>query len=385
MKKSNGEGSINRYKDGWRATLTLGRDDNGKLVRKQFYGKTKTEALNKMDDYKSKKAFGLISLDEKIILQDWIDTWLTQYKTNDCRPATLERYYGIYRNYIKNSEIGVVKLKDLKASNLQAFYNGLIKNKSKTANTIRSLHKVIKASLNQAQKEQYIIINPCNYTTLPKVSEKKEIQTFTKDEQKLFIDSLEHHRLRALFKLALGTGMRLGEIIALRWTEINFTTDEVKVCRSLKRVAKIGVTVGNKTEIIEQAPKTKLSARTIPIPSVLVSELKVHKKRQLEEKILAGEAYIDNNLVFPNALGEPLDSRNLTRSYRRALKSAGIPYRKFHSLRHTYATRLFENGVPLKTIQVLLGHSKLEITSNIYTHVLPEQKIKAVEVLNNCL
>lgn len=385
IKKSNGEGSISKYKNGWRASITVGRDENGKLIRKQFYGKTKTETLAKMDEYKSKNAFGLISKNERIILQEWMFTWLTEYKINDSRPSTLERYHGLYRNYIKNSQLGIIKLKDLKASNIQVYYNGLISEKNKSANTIKSINKLIKAALNQAQKEQFIILNPCNYIKLPKIEEKKEIEAFSLEEQRLFIKSLENHRLRALFKFALGTGLRIGEIIAIRWTDIDFKTNEVTISRTFKRVAKLGVTEGAKTEIIEQAPKTKYSARTIPIPSSIIKELKDHKKRQLEEKLRAGEIYADNDLIFPNELGQPLDARNLTRSYQRALKRANIPYRKFHALRHTYATRLFENGIPLKTIQVLLGHSKLEITSNIYTHVLPEQKIKAVEVLNNCL
>lgn len=117
----------------------------------------------------------------------------------------------------------------------------------------------------------------------------------------------------------------------------------------------------------------------------MIKELTDHKRRQSEEKLHAGEAYEDNNLVFCNELGKIIDSRNLTKSYKRAILKANIPYRKFHSLRHTYATRLFENRVSLKTIQALLGHSKIEITANIYTHVLPEQKINAVEVLNKCL
>jgi integrase len=182
-----------------------------------------------------------------------------------------------------------------------------------------------------------------------------------------------------------GTGCRLGEIIAIKWSDLDLVKQEIKICRTFKRVARIGVTEGNKTEIIEQAPKTKYSSKVIALPSSLTPLLKEHRKKQLEEKLRSGIAYYDNDLIFCNELGQPIDARNLTRSYERALKAANISYRKFHSMRHTYATRLFENGVPLKTIQVLMGHSRLEITSNIYTHVLHEEKIKAVDVLNSCL
>lgn len=387
MKKSNGEGSINKYKNGWRATLTLGRDDTGKLIRKQFYGKTKTETLDKMNDFKVKNAMGLVTVNDKLTLQEWTNIWLTEYKINDSRPATLERYHGIYNNYIKNSQIGVVKLKDIKSANLQSYYNSLTKNKGKSANVVKTLHKVLKAALNQAMKEQFIILNPCNYVILPKIEEKEEVETFSLEEQKLFITYLqkENHRLCTLFKLDLGTGLRLGEVIALKWSDIDFNSNNIKISRTFKRVAKLGVVDGAKTEIIEQPPKTKAGARTIPIPSSLVNDLKTHRKRQLQEKLRAGDAYKDTDLVFPNELGYPLDSRNLGRSFKRVLARINIPCKKFHSLRHTFATRLFEKGVPLKTVQKLLGHSKLEITANIYTHVHLEEEVKAINLLNDVL
>lgn len=385
-KRANGEGSICKDKNTnrWRASLTIGRDDKGKLLRKQFYGKTKTEVLSKMDEYKAKSSLGLLTIDEKITLQAWISTWLSDYKIHDSRPSTLERYWGIYNNYIKNTELGVIKLKDLKAAHIQSYYNNLLKNKGKSADTIKFINKTVKAALSQAQKEQYILTNPCQFVTLPKQSkEKEEVMIFSQDEQKFFIKSLDGHKLASLFKLAFGTGLRQGELIALRWDDIDFVTAELKVSHTLKRVSKLDYTEGNKTEIIEQAPKTKYSARTIPIPSTLIADLKAHKKRQNEEKLLAGDAYSNNGLVFCTEIGNPIDARNLVRSYKRALELADIQYRKFHSLRHTYATRLFENDVPLKTVQTLLGHSSIDITSNIYTHVLPEEKIKAVDVLNS--
>lgn len=384
-KKANGEGSINKYKNGWRSTITLGRDDDGKLIRKQFYGKTKIETLSKMNEYKNKYDTGLLPSDDKITLQQWFKIWLYEYRINDLRPSTLERYDGIYRNYIRNSNIGIIKLKDLRAANIQAYYNTLVKEKNKTPDTIKTINKVLKSVLNQAIKENYILINYCNNVVLPKIGQKEEIQIFTLEEQQRFINALENHRNRALFILVLGTGLRIGEVVALKWHDIDFETVELKVQRTFKRVAKLNNDdkEGNKTEIIEQLPKTKYSERTIPIPSSIIKELKSHKKRQNVEKIKAGEAYVNNDLIFPNELGEPTDTRNLSRSYERILNRTNIPHKKFHALRHTYATRLFENDVPLKTVQILMGHSNIKITADIYTHVMPEEKIKAVEKINN--
>lgn len=387
-KKANGEGSINKYKNSWRATLTVGRDDNGKLIRKQFYGKTKIEAINKMNDYKNKFNTGTLPSDEKITLQQWFKIWLFEYKSNELRPSSLSRYEGLYRNYIKNTSVGIIKLKDLKASNLQAYYNSLSREQNKSPNTIKSINKVLKASLSQAVIEQYIFINPCNHVTLPKVSSKTEIKIFTLDEQTRFIHALHGHRNRVLFLLALGTGLRVGELLGLKWSDINYENMELTVSRTMKRISKLDIKNGTKvkgpkTEIIEQKPKTEYSIRTVPIPSILIKELKLHNRIQNKEKVDAKDIYVDNNLVFPNEIGNPTDERNLTRSFKRILKKAGIEEKNFHSLRHTYATRLFEKEVALKTVSTLLGHSNIKITADIYTHVMPQEKIKAVEKINS--
>lgn len=214
------------------------------------------------------------------------------------------------------------------------------------------------------------------------IKSKKEIEAFTVDEQTKFIKSLKKHRHKALIILVLGTGLRIGEVLALRWSDIDFDDSTVSISKIFKRVHLVNTNSEKKTEILELEPKTKSSKRTIPIPLKVLKELKSHKSRQAIEKLSAGEIYNDNNLVFPNEMGEPTDTRNLTRSYERALKKADIKYKNFHTLRHTYATRLFESGVPLKTVQVLLGHSNIKTTADIYTHVMPNEKIKAVEKLN---
>lgn len=364
-KKANGEGSVQKYyKDGvlkgWRCSITIGRDDSGKLVRKQFYGKTKMDAIKKKEEYMNNSTLGILPADEKITLQEWFKIWLYEYRINDLRPSSLGEYDSLYKNYILNSQIGMKKLKDLRTANIQAYYNILVKNKHKTPNTIRTINKVLKTSLNQAVKENYIIVNPCNNVILPKITNKKEIQIFTLEEEKLFIKSIKNHRNMALFMLVLGTGLRIGESIGLKWKDINFESNELNIQRTFKRVSKVNIqdSKENKTVIIEQEPKTKNSRRTIPVPLNVMEELKKHKIRQMEEKLKSGEIYVDNDLVFPNELGEPTDTRNLTRSYKRALNRANIEYKNFHALRHTYATRLFEADVPLKLTFRTLNNGK---------------------------
>ena len=141
---------------------------------------------------------------------------------------------------------------------------------------------------------------------------------------------------------------------------------------------------GSRTwSVLEHDPKTKSSIRTIPLPINIVKELKKHKAEQDKEILKNGELYQKNNLVFCTELGGYLDTRNLTRSYARALAKAGIEHKKFHSMRHTYATRLFENDVPIKTVQSLMGHNDITTTMNIYTHVTPEKMTDEVQKLNS--
>lgn len=383
-RRGNGEGSISEYGNGWRGTIMNGRKDNGQPNRKQIYGKTRAAVVKKLNEYKSKNIIGSLQTNDKITLQQWFNTYIEEFRINDLRPSTIEKYTGIYNNYIKNSNIGMTKLKDLKGTHIQAYYNLLIKDKNKTPNTIKSLHKVLKTALKKAVKENYITTNYCNNVDLPKIPDKEEIEVFTLDEQQTFINFIGKHRLKALFLIALGTGLRVGEILSLKWANLDLINRTVTVNSSLKRVAIHNPKMGEpKTELIQQSPKTKYSKRTIPVPSNLIKELTLHQQRQNLEMKVAGAAYVDNGFVFATELGRNIDPRNLSRSYARVLANAGIPHKKFHSLRHTYATRLFERGIPLKTVSTLLGHATINITANTYTHVLENLKVDAVEKLND--
>lgn len=182
--------------------------------------------------------------------------------------------------------------------------------------------------------------------------------------------------------LTLGTGLRQGELLALQWSNINFDKGELEVKQSIRRVELIDSDGSKESKIILQPPKSKNSVRIVPIPSNIIPILKEHQAKQIEEEVNCKQAYEKNDFVFTTKLGKPIEARTLARSYQRLLKKAEIEYRKFHSLRHTYTTKLFEAGVPLKTVQILLGHSDISITANIYTHVMPKEKITAVEKIN---
>lgn len=383
-KRANGEGSINKYivngvQKGWRASISAGRDENGKLIRKQFYGKTQKEVKEKLDDFKKQLSLGALPTDDKITLEQWYYTWLFDYRIKDLKPKSFEKYEGIYRNYIKGTSLGRIKLKDLRATHIQQYYNKLTDIDNKPPSIIRGLNTRLKPCLSEAEKQGYTQKNYRKLVTLPKDNSSKEIKVLTPEQQSRFIAAIKGHNLEILFLVALGTGLRIGELLGLKWSDIDFTTNNLTVNRTITRAK--NPTTG-KYEILEQLPKTKNALRTVPIPTNIILRLKDHKLKQNKYRLKVGEAYFNNDYVFANDFGYVLDDKRPGRNLNSILKSLGIEPMKFHALRHTYATRLFEANVPPKTVQVLMGHSDISITLDIYTHVMEDTKLEAVEKLN---
>ncbi|UEL49191.1 tyrosine-type recombinase/integrase [Terrisporobacter hibernicus] len=384
-KRANGEGSISKYKNGWRSRLMVGYDNSGKPVRKEFYGKTQKEVKKKLDEYKKLISNGIIPTNDKITLEEWFYTWLWDFRKRDLKEKSFQRYEGIYRNYILNSDIGRVKLTDLNSSHIQRYYNKLLDVDNKPTSTIKSLNTKLKTCLTEAEKQGYIQKNWCKLVTLPKDRNAKEIKVLTKEEQDLFVEAIKGHPLETLFLLALGTGLRLGELLGLKWQDIDFTEKNLKVNRSLQRITEITREGNRHSKIIEQTPKSKNSSRTIPLPDDVIKKLKLHKSLQNESKLLSGSLYSDNDYVFTNEIGYPIDDKKPGRNLKSILKKLNIEPIKFHALRHTYATRLFEVNVSPKIVQMLMGHYDISITMDIYTHVMENQKVEAVEQLNQIL
>lgn len=385
-KRANGEGTIvknirNGVQKGWRASITIGRDKEGKLKRKEFTGKTQQEVRQKLEKYKNDILSGTIAKDDKITLEEWYYIWLFEYRIKDLKPKSFEKYEGIYRNYIKGSDIGLLRLKDLRATHLQRYYNKL--QETKPISTIKGLNTRLKPCLAQAEKQEYIQKNYCKMVTIPKDNKTKEIKVLSMEEQRKFIEAIEGHKLEMIFLIALSTGIRLGELLALKWTDIDFEVGNLTVNRTIQRVTQISKDGTRVSKLIEQDPKTKNSNRTVPIPKDIIAKLKLYKKEQSKHKLYVGEIYNNKNYVFADELGNPIDDKRPGRNLKTILKSIGIEPIKFHALRHTYATRLFEAKVPPKTVQVLMGHYDISITMDIYTHVMEDIKIEAVDKLND--
>lgn len=366
----------------YRITISLGRNSEGKLIRKEFYGASKKEAEAKRDAYLNNINNGLDVKYDKQTLGKTMLVWLEQYIKLSCKPSTFERYEGIYRNHIANSNIYSFIISNIKPINIQVFYNDLYK-KGKSSSTIYSINKLLKGFFNYCINQSYIVTNPCagKKVIIPGnlKSEKKKIEVFSDEDLRKIINSKEKSVIKYLAIFSLSTGMRRGECLGLKWSDIS--DDEINIERSCKTVALYDDNNNKKYTPIIQAPKTRNSIRTIPLPSSLKPVLKEIKAMQIENKFKARTSYNDLGFVFCNNLGGLLDDRNISRSFKRFLKRCDVEYKNFHSLRHTYATKQLEMNIPLKTTSSLLGHSDIYITANTYTHVLKQHREKAVDIL----
>ena len=370
----------------FRATATVGRDSNGKLIRKEFYGKSKSDAEAKRDEYLLGIKGGMNIDSRNILLGKLMHTWLfeTIRVSDRIKPTTFEKYEGIYRLYVKDSDIYSIKIADLKALQIQRYYNKLSEN-GKSKNLIENLNKLLKQFLNYSVDEGYLVKNPCMGKKIVIPGDKKakeEVQHFSDEELKILTSNLENSVYRELILIAIGTGLRRGELLALTWKDIDLKNNIIKINKSLSKVYMIAADGSKERKQIIQVPKTKGSIRDVAFPCSLLPIFNDLKLKQKKYKFKCGASYEKSDYIFTTSSGALIDVTNLSHAWESILKQAKLPHKKFHSLRHTFATKLFENEIPLKTVSELFGHSSIEITANTYTHVIPREKSNAVEKLN---
>ncbi|RII32819.1 site-specific integrase [Clostridium chromiireducens] len=370
----------------YRLAVTLGRNSEGKLIRKEFYGISKSDAEEKRDIYLNKINSGIKKDFDKLFLGKTINNWLIEVVKLSTKPSTFDRYYGIYKNYIEDTTLSFLKLNDVHPTDMQQYYNNL-KKKGKTSSVIFNLNKLLRSFFNYAVLQDYIQKNPClaNKIKIPGDlrKEKKKIKVFEDSEIKLILNAPEDSTIKFIALSCVSTGMRRGECIGLKWNDIDYVNNEIHIRRSAKTIAIYDDNMKKHYIPTIQTTKTYESERDIPLPTSLINILNKIKELQNIRKEKAGESYIDNDLIFCNEVGELLDDSNLTRSFSRFLKRIGVEYKHIHCLRHTYATKQFENDIPLKTVSKLLGHKSIKITADTYTHVLKRHKDKTIDILSS--
>ncbi len=231
--------------------------------------------------------------------------------------------------------------------------------------------------------EHYIDYNPCDAVNLPR-NEKPQIEIFTREEQQRLIYISYNFRYGIFIILTLATGIRLGELLGLRWEDIDYKKNMLTIKRTLNRLPKVDYNgIGNSTEIVIQTPKTKNSIRSIPLISNIANELLQWKNVQKNDAMMAGAAHHDSGFLVTNQFGGYVEPRTFKDFYNKILKASGLGHYTFHALRHTFATRAMEQGMDGKTLSILLGHYSVAFTLDTYTHVLDSQKHEEMKLMED--
>jgi integrase len=320
MAKAKTNTKIRDY-DYFRVVLTIGKDAKGNPIQKQFYGTSKTDAEAKRTEYIKNITAGINPDLASQSLTMAMHTWLWDIeKRSGNKSSTFERYEGIYRNYIENSDLGLLAVSEIRKIAVQKHYNQLL-DEGKTYCQVKSLNKLLNKFFNYAEQDGYIIKNPCRGMKLPKAEEDdleeedKIVETFSKEELKKITEFLGHEKIRYVVMFALFTGARLGEILALKTTDMLNENNTVKINKSVRRVKVYDKDEKGHYEVKVTKPKTKYSIRENPIPEVLKPELKKLSKLVAEEKLKLGPAYNDSDLLFPSLTGTYLVAHNVAKTW----------------------------------------------------------------------
>lgn len=378
-RRGNGEGSIyQRKSDGkWVGSITL---ENRK--RKVFYGKTRKEVQEKLKAALREQQQGTLVTASQQTLKQFLEDWLENTHKQNIRPRSHERYEEIVRLHIIPA-IGNVPLQKLTPQRLQKLYSEKLK-AGYSAVTVIAIHNLLHKALDTAVRWELVVQNVCKKVSPPR-RVRREMKSLTPEQVQQLLEVARGHPQEALFILALSTGMRRGELLGLKWQDINFVEGTLQVRRVLSRVpTKMVEQIGKR--YIEAEPKTEKSRRSIALAAYTLEILKQHRERQLKIREAVGEAWEDHDYVFCSPNGKHLNpGHNTLVQLKLLLKKAGLPDIRFHDLRHSVATMLLSMGTHPKVVQELLGHSQISMTMDIYSHVLPTMQREAVSKLDAVL
>jgi len=372
-KRGNGEGSITKRDDGrWMARYTVRTIKGPK--RRTVYGRTRAEASAKLAKAMADRDNGLIFDAGSLTVGEYLDRWLSNSVKDTVRERTYERYEEIIRLHIKPA-LGQLKLKALTPAHVQDFYRDRLDTGLSPA-TVQKIHVILHKSLSQAVSWSLVPRNVGEAVKAPRPAP-KEMQPLSPDEARRLLDTAGGDSLEALYVLAIHTGMRQGELLGLKWEDVDLTANVIRVRRTLLRI---------KGRIVLGEPKTKKSRRTVHLTGAASRALEEHLGRQLKDMERLGDLYRDQGLVFTTEVGTPINPTNLRkRSFTPLLQKASLPRVRFHDLRHTCATLLLTKNVHPKYVQELLGHTTVSITLDTYSHVVPGMGNHVAEAMEDVL
>jgi integrase len=306
-------------------------------------------------------------------LGPYLERWLEDAVRDTVKRPTLENYAYIVRRHLA-PELGRTKLKDLGPDRIRRLYRVKL-DSGLSARTVQLVHTVLNKALKQAVLDGVLPRNVCETVRAPR-SAKREMRVLDTAQARALLEAAKGDRLEALYVLAVSAGLREGELLGLRWEDVDLARGVVRVRRQLTRT---------KDGLSFTAPKRGRS-RGVRITQGAVATLKEHRRRQNEERLRLGVLWQDTDLVFASTVGTPVDVGNLTyRSFRPLLERAGLSRIRVHDLRHTAATLLLGKGVHPKIVQEMLGHATITQTMDTYSHVLPDMQDGAVAAMQDAL
>ncbi len=364
----------------YRIRRTVGKKLNQKGVWvddiKEFYGKNKSDAESKYEDFKARRTSGLSS--DKQHFGVMADFFIYNVFLKDSRfaAATRERYEQVYRKYVKQSVIAGMKLDEVKALEMQEFYNAVDCSDS----TLKAINNIMGHLYKFLEKEGYCR-NITRSLVLPKKAKKKSLKSsghnvvvWTDEELKLIIRELDTNRFRLLILLAINTGCRISELLALKYTDIN--DKKVYITKQLSNVADITENGVKAHKLGIEKTKTVTSIRNIPLSDEVLQEIEKH--HQWHQKEMLRNVY-RTEFIFTTQSGGFYDRHNIATALRRYYKRIGVENKGFHTYRHTFCTNLCKKGVPLQTAYKLMGHSSINVTARFYVNIDDEQKREAIQ------
>lgn len=359
-RRGHGEGTIYKRPDErWCAQLSL---EGGK--RKTFYGKTRAEVARKLAEAMRDRDKGLPIVAERTTVAAYLADWLTVIVPT-IGPTSLMRYEQNVRNHIV-PKIGHVTLARLSPHQVQALYSAKLA-AGLSPSTVRDIHKVLRRALGDGLRRGVIVRNVCELVDVPRRAH-REMQVWTPEQGRAFLAFLhaQGHRLEAFYRLALATGMRQGELMALTWRDVDLERGIVQVRATVKKVH---------SHIFIAETKTPRSRRRIALNPSTIAALHAHKARQAEERLMAGADWQDRDLVFATPTGGILNINAFThKQFAPLARKAGVPVIRFHDLRHTAATLQLLEGTHIKVVSEMLGHASVAITMDLYSHVTPDMQ-----------
>jgi integrase len=380
-RRGRGEGGIYQRGDGqWVGSVSLGYDASGKRRRKVVYGATKDEVQKKLRKVQVKSDAGTLAEAGSLTVGDFLQNWLETTAKNKVRPTTYNRYEQLVRIHLIPA-IGWVSMSKLGTVHVEQCYAEM-ESRNATAWTRKMAATVLNCALRHAVRRKLIAFNPAVDVVKARPDD-KEMEYLTEPQGRQFLHAASGNRLHALFAVAIGSGMRQGELLGLHWPDVDFEKGTVSVRRSLAQVG---------GHFILKEPKSKSSRRTISLPRFAVDALHEHRKAMLAE----GQD-VRMGAVFVTRTGQFIGKSNLirqvfkpilTKANKRAgedadkLGAASLPEIRFHDLRHTHATNLLAQGHSIKAVSQRLGHASIELTLRVYAHVLPTDDGKLAESLN---